>query len=62
MGVTEPSKPPRPRTLTEALRVMSAAELAALLNARPDLIDPVPEDVAQLASQSTTSASISRAA
>ena len=61
MGVTEPSKPPRPRTLTEALRVMSAEELAALLNARPDLIDPVPEDVAQLASQSTTSASISRA-
>ena len=40
---------------------MSAEELAALLNARPDLIEPVPEDVAQLASRSTTSASISRA-
>ena len=29
--------------------------------ARPDLLDPVPEDVAQLASRSTTSASIARA-
>ncbi|MGH3340967.1 MAG: helicase-associated domain-containing protein, partial [Propionibacteriaceae bacterium] len=59
--MAEPSEPPRPRTLTEALRDMSAEELAALLNARPDLIEPVPEDVAQLASRSTTSASISRA-
>jgi hypothetical protein len=61
VGVSEPSEPPRPRTLTEALRALSAEELAALLDARPDLIDPVPEDVAQLASRSTTSASISRA-
>jgi hypothetical protein len=40
---------------------MSAGELATFLNARPDLLDPVPEDIAELASRSTTSASISRA-
>ncbi len=40
---------------------MSDEELATLLSARPDLVDPVPEDVAQLASRSTTPASISRA-
>ena len=53
VGVTAPSEPPRPRTLTEALRAMSADELATLLTARPDLLDPVPEDIAQLASRST---------
>jgi hypothetical protein len=56
-----PSEPSRPRTLTEALRAMSAGELATLLTARPDLLDPVPEDLAELASRSTASASISRA-
>jgi hypothetical protein len=56
-----PSEPSRPRTLTEALRAMAAEELATLLIARPDLLDPVPEDIAELASRSTTSASISRA-
>jgi hypothetical protein len=40
---------------------MSADELATLLTERPDLLEPVPEDVAELASRSTTSASISRA-
>ncbi|HET9302678.1 MAG TPA: helicase-associated domain-containing protein [Propionibacteriaceae bacterium] len=59
--VTAPSEPPRPRTLTEALRAMSAEELAGLLSARLDLLDPVPEDLAELASRSTTSASITRA-
>jgi hypothetical protein len=40
---------------------MSAEELAGLLSARLDLLDPVPEDLAELASRSTTSASITRA-
>ena len=40
---------------------MSAVELATVLTARPDLLDPPPEDIAELASRSTTSASISRA-
>jgi hypothetical protein len=56
-----PSEGSRPRTLTEALRAMTAEELATLLTARPDLLDPVPEDIAELASRSITSASISRA-
>jgi Helicase conserved C-terminal domain len=59
--VTAPSEPPRPRTLTEAIRSMSAGELATLLAARPDLLDPVPEDMAELASRSTAPASITRA-
>ena len=53
-----PSEPSRPRTLTEALRAMSADELATLLSARPDLLEPIPEDITELASRSTTSASI----
>jgi hypothetical protein len=40
---------------------MSAGELATLLAARPDLLDPVPEDMAELASRSTAPASITRA-
>jgi len=59
--VTAPSKPPRPRTLTEALRAMSTEDLATLLAARPDLLEPIPEDLAELASRSTTPASITRA-
>lgn len=59
--MTAPSEPPQPRTLTEALRGMSADDMAALLEARPDLLHPIPEDVAQLASRSTTSASITQA-
>jgi Helicase conserved C-terminal domain len=51
----------RPRTLTEALRAMPAEALAGLLAIRPDLLEPVPKDVADLASRSTTSASIGRA-
>jgi hypothetical protein len=40
---------------------MPADGLAKLLALRPDLLDPVPEDIAELASRSTTSASIGRA-
>jgi Helicase conserved C-terminal domain len=40
---------------------MSAEELATMLELRPDLRDPVPVDIAELASRSTTSASITRA-
>ena len=59
--MTAPSEPPRPRTLTEALRAMPAEELTTLLDARPDLLDPVPHSLAELASRSTLSASITRA-
>ncbi|HEY6682253.1 MAG TPA: helicase-associated domain-containing protein [Propionibacteriaceae bacterium] len=50
-----------PRTLTEALRAMSAEQLSTLLDLRPDLLDPVPHDIAELASRSTMSTSIARA-
>jgi hypothetical protein len=40
---------------------MSADELAILLVLRPDLLEPMPDDVAELASRSATSASITRA-
>ena len=61
MGVTAPREPSRPRTLSEALRAMSNDELATVLTARPDLLDPVPGDIAQLASRSAALASITRA-
>jgi hypothetical protein len=59
--VTPLRAPQRPRTLTESMRAMSAEELATLLALRPDLRDPVPVDISELASRSTTSASITRA-
>jgi len=40
---------------------MSAEQLSALLELRADLIDPVPHDIAELASRSTISTSIARA-
>jgi hypothetical protein len=59
--VTAPSESQRPRTLSEALRAMSATELAAMLEVRPDLLDPAPESVTELAGRATTSVSISLA-
>ena len=59
--MTALSEHQRPRTLTEALRAMSAEQLSALLELRPDLLDPVPHDIAELASRSTMSTSIARA-
>lgn len=50
-----------PRSLADDLRVRADDELAALLRARPDLLVPVPVDVAQLASRATTRASAVRA-
>ena len=58
--MTALSESQRPRTLTEALRAMSAEELATLLALRSDLLDPIPEDVAELGSRAATSASINR--
>lgn len=50
-----------PRSLAEDLRARTDDELAALLRARPDLVVPVPIDVAQLASRAVTRASAMRA-
>ena len=59
--MTALSESQRPRTLTEAIRIMSAEELATLLALRPDLMHPVPESIAELASRSATSVSIGQA-
>ena len=49
------------RSLADDLRSRSDDELAALLQARPDLARPAPADVTGLAARSTTRASIQRA-
>lgn len=59
--MTALSESQRPRTLTEALRAMSAEELATLLALRLDLLDPIPENIAELGSRAATPASINRA-
>ncbi|MBT2387383.1 helicase-associated domain-containing protein, partial [Streptomyces sp. ISL-11] len=50
-----------PRTLAEELRNRPDAALAALLRARPDLLNPVPGDLTQLATRAGTRASVVRA-
>ncbi|SDR84384.1 Helicase conserved C-terminal domain-containing protein [Friedmanniella luteola] len=51
----------RPRTLTEALRALTADQLADLLRLRPDLTYPLPHDLTELGSRSTTPTSVARA-
>ncbi|GAA5609796.1 DNA-binding protein [Streptomyces platensis] len=50
-----------PRTLAEELRTRTDRGLAGLLRARPDLLNPVPGDVTQLATRAGTRASVVRA-
>ena len=50
-----------PRTLADQLRGWSDAQLAHLLQDRPDLAAPAPQDSAQLASRAATRASVLRA-
>jgi hypothetical protein len=52
---------PGPRSLADDLRARTDGELATLLRIRPDLVVPVPVDVAQLASRGATRASAVRA-
>ncbi|GAA1427119.1 helicase-associated domain-containing protein [Microlunatus lacustris] len=51
----------RPRTLTEAFRALTAAQLTELLRLRPDLTYPLPHDLTELGSRSTTGTSVARA-
>ena len=51
---------PQPRTLAEDLRSRSYDQLAALLNARPDLVHPIPSDMRALTTRASTSPSIAR--
>ncbi|MFE1177058.1 helicase-associated domain-containing protein [Streptomyces sp. NPDC058773] len=50
-----------PRTLAEELRTRPDGGLVGLLRARPDLLNPVPGDVTQLATRAGTRASVVRA-
>jgi hypothetical protein len=50
-----------PRTLADQFRAWSDTELARLLEARPDLSVPAPQDSTQLASRAGTRASVLRA-
>lgn len=50
-----------PRTLADQFRGWSDADLARLLEARPDLSVPAPQDSTQLASRASTRASVLRA-
>ncbi|NDL58223.1 helicase C-terminal domain-containing protein [Phytoactinopolyspora mesophila] len=50
-----------PRSLADDLRTRTDEELAALLRLRPDLVVPVPVDIAQLASRAVTRSSVVRA-
>ncbi|WP_058045784.1 helicase-associated domain-containing protein [Streptomyces roseifaciens] len=50
-----------PRTLAEELRARPDGALAGLLRARPDLLNPVPGDLTQLATRAGTRASVVRA-
>lgn len=51
----------RPRSLADDLRARDDAALVALLRARPDLLSPVPSDLASLAARATTRPSVGRA-
>ncbi|WP_354641879.1 helicase C-terminal domain-containing protein [Kitasatospora camelliae] len=65
--MTAPQSVPRngratvPRTLAEELRSRSDEALAGLLRARPDLLNPVPGDLTQLAARLSSRASALRA-
>ncbi|CAA9367765.1 MAG: Putative DNA-binding protein [uncultured Nocardioidaceae bacterium] len=61
MSAPLPESPPQPRTLADQLRGWADRRLAALLEARPDLANPAPQDCSQLASRAGTRASVLRA-
>ena len=53
-GTPAASATGRPPTFTSWLRSRSDGELAALLSARPDLVQPVPADIGALAARATS--------
>ncbi|MEU5579531.1 helicase C-terminal domain-containing protein [Streptomyces huasconensis] len=60
-GASTPRPADTPRSLAEALRSREDDALAGLLHARPDLLNPVPTDLTQLATRAGTRASVVRA-
>ena len=61
MALTARPERSRPRTLTEVVRALDAAELSELIRLRPDLAYPVPRDAADLATRAATPTSVARA-
>ena len=61
LSLGSPASDGRPRSLADDLRARDDAALAALLRARPDLLNPVPSDVAALAARATSRPSVQRA-
>src|SRR4051794_15189814 len=59
--MSAPAPGTAPRTLADQLRGWSDDALARLLQARPDLATPTPQDTSQLASRAGTRASVMRA-
>lgn len=55
------TRPRSVRSLADDLRARDDAALIVLLQARPDLLSPVPSDLASLAARATTRPSVSRA-
>ena len=53
-------EPARPRSLADSLRAWDDRSLAALLEARPDLLRPVPKDISTLAARATSGPSTAR--
>jgi hypothetical protein len=56
-----PASPLRPRTLSESLRGWDPAALETLLELRPDLTYPLPQNLTELANRATTLTSTGRA-
>ncbi|RZS87536.1 XPB/Ssl2-like helicase family protein [Motilibacter rhizosphaerae] len=58
---TTPTDAPPPRSLADDLRARDDEALSALLEARADLVTPVPGDMTALATRATSPASVGRA-
>ena len=61
MGTFSRSYENRPRSLADDFRARTDEQLTQLLEARPDLLHPVPTDLGQLAVRATTSPSVNSA-
>lgn len=59
-GPREGEEPARPRSLADSLRSWDDQSLAALLEARPDLLRPIPKDISTLAARATSGPSTAR--
>lgn len=59
-GPADGDEPARPRSLADSLRAWDDRSLTALLEARPDLLRPIPKDISTLAARATSGPSTAR--